>query len=34
MRWRLDVMICNAGIGYHAPLEESPWRMLRVVAVT
>ena len=28
---RLDVMICNAGIGYHAPLEETPVDVMRRV---
>jgi short-subunit dehydrogenase len=28
---RLDVMICNAGIGYHGPLDETPPEALRRV---
>jgi NADP-dependent 3-hydroxy acid dehydrogenase YdfG len=26
---RLDVMVCNAGIGYHGPLDETPIDVLR-----
>jgi NADP-dependent 3-hydroxy acid dehydrogenase YdfG len=28
---RLDVMVCNAGIGYHGPLDETPDEALRRV---
>ena len=26
---RLDIMVCNAGIGYHGPLDESPTDVMR-----
>src|SRR5262245_16916670 len=28
---RLDVMICNAGIGYHGPLDDTPTEAMRRV---
>src|SRR5262245_8561594 len=26
---RIDVMICNAGIGYHGPLDDTPTEAMR-----